>query len=57
VYAIILRFIDDALSEGIPLAILAAYGRNGENVSTYGLYKNIYYQLLLFISNYLMEML
>ncbi|KAG2630930.1 hypothetical protein PVAP13_3KG559800 [Panicum virgatum] len=27
------KFIDDALSEGVPVAILAAYGRNGENVS------------------------
>ncbi|XP_066358640.1 CBBY-like protein isoform X1 [Miscanthus floridulus] len=26
-------FIDDALSEGVPLAILAAYGRNGEKIS------------------------
>ncbi|RCV19619.1 hypothetical protein SEVIR_3G418000v4 [Setaria viridis] len=26
-------FIDDALSQGIPVAILAAYGRNGENIS------------------------
>ncbi|WVZ91459.1 hypothetical protein U9M48_037627 [Paspalum notatum var. saurae] len=27
------KFIDDALSEGIPMAILAAYGRNGEKIS------------------------
>jgi len=33
VYEIIQRFIDDALSEGVPVAILAAYGRNGEKIS------------------------
>lgn len=27
------KFIDDALGEGVPLAILAAYGRNGEKIS------------------------
>jgi len=27
------KFIDDALSEGVPVAILAAYGRNGEKIS------------------------
>ncbi|CAM0147215.1 unnamed protein product [Urochloa decumbens] len=27
------QFIDDALSEGVPVAILAAYGRNGEKIS------------------------
>uniref|UniRef100_A0ACD5W6M4 Uncharacterized protein n=1 Tax=Avena sativa TaxID=4498 RepID=A0ACD5W6M4_AVESA len=27
------KFIDDALSEGVPVAILATYGRNGENIS------------------------
>ncbi|XP_037439057.1 CBBY-like protein isoform X1 [Triticum dicoccoides] len=27
------KFIDDALSEGVPLAILATYGRNGEKIS------------------------
>ncbi|KAL6599852.1 hypothetical protein ACP70R_045503 [Stipagrostis hirtigluma subsp. patula] len=27
------KFIDDALSEGVPVAILASYGRNGENIS------------------------
>ncbi|TVU48845.1 hypothetical protein EJB05_00124 [Eragrostis curvula] len=27
------KFIDDAISEGVPLAILATYGRNGEKIS------------------------
>ncbi|VAI26580.1 unnamed protein product [Triticum turgidum subsp. durum] len=27
------KFIDDALSEGVPVAILATYGRNGEKIS------------------------
>ncbi|KAF8763027.1 hypothetical protein HU200_008876 [Digitaria exilis] len=27
------KFIDDALNEGIPVAIMAAYGRNGEKIS------------------------
>ncbi|XP_062204415.1 CBBY-like protein isoform X1 [Phragmites australis] len=27
------KFIDDALSEGVPVAILATYGRNGEKMS------------------------
>ena len=39
VYETIQRFIDDALSEGVPVAILAAYGRNGEKISRYSLYK------------------
>lgn len=51
VYEIIQRFIDDALSEGIPVAILAAYGRNGEKISRYGLYKNKFFKLLLFVSS------
>jgi len=52
VYEIIQRFIDDALSEGVPVAILAAYGRNGENVSRYILYKiNKFCPLFVFLSN------
>uniref|UniRef100_A0A0A8ZMC0 Uncharacterized protein n=1 Tax=Arundo donax TaxID=35708 RepID=A0A0A8ZMC0_ARUDO len=38
VYEIIQRFIDDALTEGVPVAILAAYGRNGEKISRCDLY-------------------
>lgn len=51
VYEIIQRFIDDALGEGISVAILAAYGRNGEKISRYGLYKNNFFKLLLFVSS------
>jgi hypothetical protein len=31
------RFVDDALSEAVPVAILATYGRNGEKISRFGL--------------------
>ena len=52
VYETIQRFIDDALSEGVPVAILAAYGRNGEKVSRYILYKiNKFCPLFVFLSN------
>ncbi|XP_062202268.1 uncharacterized protein LOC133904756 isoform X4 [Phragmites australis] len=29
------KFIDDAISEGVPVSILATYGRNGEKVSRF----------------------